>query len=99
MDVHLVHHAEEEARHLTVGFAEVVQVLAALDSASSSTKHHHRQLGGVVVAGQHAGTEHEHRVIERGAFAFRDAVEPLGDVGHLLEEKLVHLQPVGGVAV
>ena len=99
MDVHLVHHAEEEARHLTVGIAEVVQVLAALDSASAPTEHHHWQLGRVVVAGQHTGTEHEHRIVECGALPLLNAVEPPGDICHLLEEKLVHFQPIGGIAV
>ena len=51
------------------------------------------------MAGQHAGAEHQHRVVERSAFALLDAVEPPGDVGHLLEKKTVHFQPVGGVAV
>jgi hypothetical protein len=39
------------------------------------------------------------RVVERGAAAFLDGVEAAGDVGDLLEEELVHLQPVGRVGV
>ena len=91
VDVHLVHHAEEKAAHLAVGLAKVVQVSPALDPAAAPTEHHHWQLGRVVVAGQHTGAEHQHRIVERGASALLNTVEPLGDVGHLLEEKLVHL--------
>ncbi len=41
----------------------------------------------------------QHRVVEQRALAFLDRVELAGDVGELLEEELVHLQPVGRVGV
>ena len=40
-----------------------------------------------------------HRVVERGAVAFLDRVELAGDVGDLLDEEPVHLEPVGRVGV
>ena len=99
VDVHFVHHAKEKAGHLAVGLPEVVQILPAFDPAASAAEHHDRQLVGVMIAGDHAGAEHQHRVVERGALALLDAVQAAGDVGHLLEEKLVHFQPVVRVVV
>ena len=45
-------------------------------------------------AGQHARAEQEHGVVEQRARSFLNGVELAGDVGHLLEKELVHLQPV-----
>ncbi len=61
--------------------------------------HHDRQLRGVVAAGHHARAIHEHRVVKRRAVAFLNRVELAGDVGDLLEEELIHLQPVGRIGV
>ena len=84
---------------MAVGLAEVIQILAALDAATAATEHHDRELVGVVMAVDHAGAEHQHRVVERSAFALLYFIQSTGDVGHLLEEKLVHFQPVVRVAV
>jgi len=58
-----------------------------------------RQLGGVVSAVQHAGAEHENRVVERLSLAFLDRVELAGDVRQLFEKRLIDLQVIGVVSV
>ena len=42
---------------------------------------------------------HDHRVVEQRPVAFLDGVEPLGEVGELLDEELVHLEPIRAIAV
>ncbi|MFM1941925.1 MAG: hypothetical protein RI897_907 [Verrucomicrobiota bacterium] len=99
MEIHLVHHGEEEPAHLPLRLVLVVENTAALDPAASTSEEQDGQSGRVVTASQHGGAEQEHGVIEQGAFAFLDGVELSGDVSDLFEEELVHLEPVGGVAV
>jgi len=55
--------------------------------------------GAPAVPVEHARAEQEHRVIERGAAAFLDGVQFARNVGDLLDEELIYLQPVGGVTV
>jgi len=90
-----VHHREEQAAHLAVRLAAVVQHSARFQFPAASTEEHDGQLGRVVNAGHHAGTHHQHRVIERGSFAFLNCVQLAGDVAELFQAKLVHLQPAG----
>ena len=52
-----------------------------------------------MVAVQHRRAVEQHRVVEQGALALLDRLEPAGDVGHLLHEEPIHLEPVGRVAV
>ena len=77
----------------------VVKHTASAQLAAGAAEHHHGELGGVVAAVHHAGAEEEHRVVERGALAFLNRVELAGQVGELLDEELVHLEPVRGVGV
>ena len=97
--VELIHEGKVKTAHLTVGFFFVVKDPPAFDSASASTEDDDRQLSGVMAAGEHARTIEQHGIIEQGAFAFLDAVELARDVSDLLQEKLIHLQPIGSVAV
>ena len=55
VNVHFVHHAHEEAAHLSIGFLEVVEVLAALNSTATPSQHDHREFGGVVMPSLHGG--------------------------------------------
>ena len=52
-----------------------------------------------MVAGEHRGAEHQHRVVECCAFPLLDRIEFTGNVANLLQEKLIHLEPVCGVAM
>src|SRR3954451_14247638 len=98
-DVHLVHHREVQAAHLTVGFACVVEHASALDSPTATAEQNYRQLACVVAAGQHAGAVQEHGIVEQCARSLLDRVEFAGYVRDLLEEELVHLQPVRRVGM
>jgi hypothetical protein len=51
------------------------------------------------MAGQHAGAEHEHRVVQRRTFALLNGVQSPGDVGHLFQEELIDFQPVVRIGV
>lgn len=46
------------------------------------------------MAGHHAGAVQQHAVVQQGAFAFLHGVQFSGDLRKLLQEKLIHLQPV-----
>lgn len=67
-----VHKAEKEAAHASVRFVRVVQNAASAEIASGATEQEDRQLLGVVVAVQHAGTVHDGGVVKQGAFALLD---------------------------
>lgn len=48
---------------------------------------------------QHAGAQHENRVVERLPLAILDRVELDGDVRQLFEKRMINLQIIGGVSV
>lgn len=60
MNIHLVHHAQKQAAHLPIIFAEVVKILPPLDSATPAPKKNDGQLRRVMVAVQHARAEDHH---------------------------------------
>ena len=60
MHAHVAHHTQIKTRHLAIGLAEVVQILAAFDLPAASADHDDGKLRSVVVAVEHAGTEHDH---------------------------------------
>ena len=66
-----------------------------MQSAASTPHDYTRQIGGIVAAGLHAGHVHQNGIVERGPLTFLNRVQPAGDVGELLQKKLVHLQPIG----
>src|SRR5712671_585681 len=99
VDIHLVHEREVEPAHLAIRFAGIVEDATALDATTAAPEDDHWELVVVVIAGEHRGAIENHRVVQRGAFAFLDGVELARDVGELFNEKLVYLQPVGRVAV
>lgn len=99
LHAHFVHHAEVQSAHLPVGVAAVVQILPALDLTACTAQHHHRQLGCVVVAVEHAGTKHQHRVVQQRAFTLLDRIHTAGKVRDLLQEELIDFQPVVRVVV
>ena len=96
---HFLHHAKIQPAHLPIGFATVIQIQAALNLTACTAQHHHRQATGVVASGQHAGTEHDHGVIQSRAIPLLDRIQTSGDVSHLFEKELVDFQPVVRVAV
>lgn len=98
--LHLVHHREEQSGELAIGFTSIIKSTATLDATTGPTKDDHWKLIVIVEStGHHAGTVHQHRVIQQGARTFLDCVKLSGKVSDLLHKELVYLQPVFTVAV
>ena len=79
--------------------ATVVEDASSYKFPSATSDDDDGQLRGVVSADEHARTNHEHGIVERGAFAFLHGVELVRNVAELLEEEPVHLEPVGCIGV
>ena len=99
LHAHFMHHAEVQPAHLSVGFTAVVQILTTLDLPARTAQHDDWQLSCIVVAIEHARAEHQHGIVQQCAIAFLNCIHAAGQVRHLLEEKLIHFQPVVRVTV
>src|SRR5262249_6950658 len=71
-NAHLVHERQVQAAHFAIGFAKVIEDAARLDLPAATAEHHHGQLIVVMVAGHHAGAEHDHRVVQQRPLALLD---------------------------
>lgn len=90
---------EEEAAHLPVGLVSIIEGACGFELPTCLTQQDHRQLSGVMASSEHAGAEHQQGIIQSCPFAFLSGIQPIGNIGQLLDKKLIDLQPVLRVRV
>ena len=57
------------------GFFFVLEHATVFDPAAGAAEQHNRELGGVVIAGEHGGAEQQHCIVQQSARAFLDGIE------------------------
>src|SRR5260370_204576 len=87
---HAIHEGEIQAAHFPIVVAglQVVQRASCFESATQPSSEHERQSRVVVLAANpHVREEHQARVIQHGAGAFRPVVQSGGQISELAQVK------------
>ena len=94
LQAELGHKREVQTAHFSVRLFSVVEYTTRLQLAAGAAEQDHRELSGVVAAGEHAGAEHQHRIVERRLLALLNDVEAARNMGQLLDKELIDFEPV-----